>query len=151
MYCDYYLENEPEFCLVAVNDDIPVGYILCSVDLDNYHEQMMENYLPMERKLSSSDYYNFLSEVKSEQRYVKQGYTAHIHMDVLEEYQDQGIDTQLLDAMQKKLAEMYVEGLFVVCSMKNERLRTYYEENGFDDIDYFGGSVVYGKKLFVED
>ena len=30
MYCDYYMDFEPEFCFVAVDDsDITVGYVLC--------------------------------------------------------------------------------------------------------------------------
>ncbi len=152
MYCDYYLDNEPEYCFVAVDEnDVPVGYILCAVDLDTYREQMTENYLPMVRKLSSSDYYRYAAEIKLEQRFIKQGYTAHLHIDILDAYQRQGVGTQLLENLVGKLKENFVEGLYLVCGLKNEAARAFYEKRGFTDIDYFTGCVVYGKKLFSED
>lgn len=152
MYCDYYLDNEPEFCFVAVDEsDVPVGYILCAVKLDEYHEQMTGNYLPLVRKISGTDYYRFSAEVKLEQRYIKQGYTAHLHVDILPEYQRQGIGTQLLNALLSKLEQSFVEGVYLVCGIKNEGARAFYEKFGFEDIDYLTGCVVYGKKLFSED
>lgn len=152
MYCDYYLDNESEFCLVAVDEnDLPVGYILCSVNLGDYREQMTEQYLPLIRKLSGSDYFRFAAEVKLEQRFIKQGYTAHLHIDILNEYQQQGVGTQLLDALLVKLKDNFVEGVYLVCGINNEDAKTFYENRGFDDIDYFSGCVVYGKKLFAED
>lgn len=152
MYCDYYLDNEPEYCLVAVDEnDVPVGYVLCAVDLDTYREQMTENYLPMVRKLSSSDYYRYAAEIKLEQRFIKQGYTAHLHIDILEDYQCQGVGTQLLEQLVDKLKQNFVEGLYLVCGIKNDAARAFYEKHGFADIDYFTGCVVYGKKLFSED
>ena len=41
--------------------------------------------------------------------------------------------------------------MFLICSLKNKGAREFYEKLGFEDIDYIGGAVVYGKKLFVED
>lgn len=152
MYCDYYLDNEPEYCFVAVDEnDVPVGYNLCAVDLDTYREQMTENYLQMVRKLSGSDYYRYAAEIKLEQRYIKQGYTAHLHVDILEEYQRQGVGTKLLETLENKLTQASVEGLYLVCGVKNQAARDFYEKRGFIDIDYFTGCVVYGKKLFSED
>ena len=152
MYCDYYLDNEPEFCFVAVDDDdTPIGYILCAADLDTYNEQMENNYLPLVRKLNGGEFFRFSAERKLDQRYIKQGYTAHIHIDILPEFQDQGVGTQLLTALQDKLTESFVEGLYLTCSLKNTKARAFYEKCGFEDIDYITGAVVYGKKLFTED
>ena len=164
MYCDYYLDNEPEYCFVAVDEqDIPIGYVLCAVDLDNYHEQMKDNYLPIVRKVSGSDYFRFAAEVKLEQRYIKQGYTAHIHIDVLAEYltdepskaaakyRNDEIPKALLETLENKLKENFVEGLFLVCGVKDQEACEFYESSGFVDIDYFASCVVYAKKLFAED
>ncbi len=152
MYCDYYLDNEPEFCFVAVDEnDIPVGYILCALNLDDYHEQMANNFLPLVRKLSGTDYYRFSAEVKMEQRYTKEGFTAHLHMDILPDFKGQGVDSQLLNAMMTKLKDDYVEGAFAVCGLKDNELKDFYAENGFEDYDYLTGCVVYTKKLYDED
>ena len=54
LYCDYYIDNQPEVCFVAVGeDDVPVGYILCSVDFLDYADKMAELYLPLVRKVDS--------------------------------------------------------------------------------------------------
>ena len=152
MYCDYYLDNEPEYCFVAVDDnDIPVGYILCAVDLDNYRDQLQDDYLQMVRKLSGSDYYRYAAEDKLEQRFIRQGYTAHLHLDILEDYQRQGVGTSLLETLEAKLKEAFIEGVYLVCGLKNDAARAFYEKRGYTDIDYFTGCVVYGKKLFSED
>ncbi|MCM1289353.1 MAG: GNAT family N-acetyltransferase [Corallococcus sp.] len=152
MYCDYYLDNEPEYCFVAVDEnDVPVGYVLCAVELDAYRDELTENYLPVVRKLSSSDYFRFNAEIKLEQRFIRQGYTAHLHVDILEDYQRQGVGTKLLETLQDKLKQNFVEGVYLVCGLKNEAARSFYEKRGFTDIDYFTGCVVYGKKLFSEE
>ena len=152
MYCDYYLDNQPDYCFVAVDDnDTPIGYVLCAVDLDDYAEQMQELYLPLVRKVSSSDYFHFVAESKIADRYVRHGYTAHLHINVPEEYRDEGLAAELLQTLEKKLTETFVEGAYLICSKKDEAARAFYEKNGYEDIDYLSGAVVYGKKFFRED
>lgn len=152
MYCDYYLDNQSSHCFVAVDEnDIPVGYILCAVDTDDYQEKMAENYLPLVRKLSSKQFFEYNAQLKIAERYVRSGYTAHLHVDILSDYHRQGIGTQLVNALEDHLKALYVEGLHLVCSSKNEVARAFYEKMGFEDIDYIVGSVVYGKKFFIED
>lgn len=156
MYCDYYLDNEPQFCFVATDDEIPVGYILCSADVEKYDEAMTENYLPLVRKINGSEYYRFAAELKLNERYVSQGYTAHMHIDILPEYQHKGIGTQLVQTLVKQLSEtpvndIYAGGLFLLVAKKNEQARAFYEKCGFEDIDYITGAVVYGKRLDTEE
>ncbi len=151
MYCDYYLDNQSQFCFVAEDDGNVIGYILCSADCDDYMEKMQQLYLPLVRKLSSKDYMRFSTLQKIEQRYIHAGYTAHLHIDILPEYQCQGIGTKLIQQLTAKLKETCVEGLYLVCSAKNQLARAFYEKRGFEDIDYITGCVVYGKKFFTED
>ncbi len=151
-YCDYYLDNEPEFCFVAVSDDdVPVGYILCSADVDKYNEEMEEKYLPLVRKLNGEEYFVFSAARKIEQHYIKMGYTAHLHIDILPDFQGQGIGTELVAALEKKLTESFVEGLYLICAKKNTQACAFYQKCGFEDIDYITNAVVYGKKFFKED
>ena len=152
MYCDYYLDRQSEYCFVAADDDeMPVGYALCVADLDDYRDSMQELYLPLVRKVSGGDYFRFVAETKVCDRYVRQGYTAHMYVSVLPDYRRQGLGTQLLQALEGKLQEMFVEGLYVIVGQKDTAARAFFEKNGYEDIDYLVGSVVYGKKLFTED
>lgn len=152
MYCDYYLDFQPDYCYVAVDDnDVPIGYLLCVVDLDQYQECMQELYLPLVRKVSSGDYFRFVAETKVCERYVRQGYTAHILVNVLPEYRRQGLGAQLVEMLETKLKEMFVEGLYIVVGQKDNAARAFCEKLGYEDIDYLVGMVVYGKKLYTED
>lgn len=149
LYCDYYIDNQPEFCFVAVDDDdIPVGYVLCSADCDDYLVKMEELYLPLVRRVNSSEFFKFNAMNKVVQRYIRQGYTAHLHIDIIEEYQSQGLGTKLIETLCAKLKDFNVEGLYLICGMKNTAARAFYEKCGFEDIDYISGAVVYGKKFF---
>ncbi|MGN1067191.1 MAG: hypothetical protein ACI4QH_05220 [Candidatus Fimimonas sp.] len=155
--CDYYLDNQSEFCFVAVDEnDVPVGYVLCAVDLDNYKEQMTEEYLPLVRKLKSGDYFDYLSEMKLEQRYYKQGYVAHLHVDVSEvyatnaseEFSKSVVQSMLLTAILQKLQgslvnETLLGGAFVFCKETDEII-SLLKELGFNEIDYVSGREVYG-------
>ena len=152
MYCDYYLDNQGEHCFVAVDEnDIPVGYVLCAVDVGNYDEQMSERYLPLVRKISSKHFFEYNAEIKIVERYVRSGYTAHLHIDILSDYHRQGIGTELIKALENHLKEMFVEGIHIVCSSKNKTACAFYEKMGYQDIDYIVGAIVYGKKFFTED
>ena len=152
MYCDYYLDNQSDYCFVAVDDnDEPVGYVLCAVDTDDYAEQMSEMYLPLVRKVNSGDYFHYVAEIKVAQQYVRHGYTAHLHVNVYDGYRHKGLGTQLLKALETKLTETFVEGVYLICDKKNTVARAFYEKNGYEDIDYLVGAIVYGKKFFTED
>ena len=152
MYCDYYLDNQGDHCFVAVDEnDIPVGYVLCAVDVGNYDEQMSERYLPLVRKISGKHFFEYNAEIKIAERYVRSGYTAHLHIDILSDYHRQGIGTELIKALENHLKEMFVEGIHIVCSSKNKTACAFYEKMGYQDIDYIVGAIVYGKKFFTED
>ena len=152
MYCDYYLDNQADYCFVAVDDnDVAVGYVLCAVDRDDFEEKMAELYMPLVRKLNSSDYFRYTAEIKVSSRFVRQGYLAHLHINILPEYQRRGLGTQLVQSLENKLRDMYVEGMYLICGQKEDGARAFYEKLGYTDIDYLAGTVVYGKKFFTED
>ena len=45
MYCNYYIEQEPENCFVVDDDGRAVGYIICAEDYDSYKEIFDKEYL----------------------------------------------------------------------------------------------------------
>ena len=152
LFCDFYLDHQSDYCFVAVDDDdIPVGYVLCSVDRDEYEEKMAELYLPLVRKLNGSEYYSYNAEIKVTSRYVRQGYLAHLHIRILSSHATPELGEQLINTLEDKLRSMFVEGIYVICPEKAEKARAFYEKIGYEDIDFLSGSVVYGKKFFTED
>ncbi len=152
MFCDYYLDRQSDYCFVAVDDnDVPVGYLLCVVDLDDYQESMQQQYLPIVRKLAGGEYFRFVAETKVCERYVRQGYTAHMHVNILEQYRRQGLGTQLMQCLHDKLSAMFVEGAYAIVGQKNTPARSFFEKLGYEDVDYLAGTVVYGKKFYTED
>lgn len=152
MSCDYYLDEEPQFCFVAADeDDVPIGCILCAADFANFHEVYTEQYLPFVRRLSSTEYFRCAAEVKAGEHNARLGYTAHMQIAVLPEFQRRGVGTELLHALLDKLHEMFVEGVYVVVGSKNDDAKQFFAKEGFDDIDYITGSVLFGKKLYTED
>ncbi|MDE7454605.1 MAG: GNAT family N-acetyltransferase, partial [Clostridia bacterium] len=116
----------------------------------DYLTQMDELYLPLERKVDSGEFFKFSAMQKVIQRYIRQGYTAHLHIYILEEYQSQGLGTQLINALEAKLKEAEVEGVFLICDKKNKQANDFFQQCGYDDIDYITGAIVYGKKFLVE-
>lgn len=151
LYCDYYLDNQAEFCFVAVDEnDVPQGYILCAADCGDYLTNMEEYYLPLLRKLDSGEFFRFNAQMKVEQRYIREGFTAHLHIDILEEYQEQGVGTRLMETLCNKLQEVGVEGVRLICSKKNVKACEFYKKMGFEDVDYITGAIVFGKKFFEE-
>ncbi len=177
--CDYYLDNEPQHCFVAEVDGKIVGYVLCAAEFGNFSELMTGEYLPLVRKLSGSQYFRGAAEMKMAQRYAKQGYTARIQLvvlprvvlekewqETLSEYHRVQLASNLLDALSEVLAqpimeqstgyddetmELFVEGVYTICSEKDEDERAFWESKGYQDIDYASGSVVYAKKLVEDD
>lgn len=152
MYCDYYLDNQPELCFVAVDEeDVPVGYVLGAADMDDYRDRMQDLYLPLVRKVSGGDYFRFVAETKVCERYIRDGYTAHLYLNAAEEHRDAELEAQLLFALENKLKEMFVEGLYIIAGQKDKEKREFLEKYGYEEIDYLTGAVVYGKKLYTED
>ena len=46
VFCHYYIEQEPQHCFVAVNEeDEAVGYVLCAADFMTWEEKFTELYM----------------------------------------------------------------------------------------------------------
>ena len=112
MYCDCYTEQFAEYCFVAADaQDRPVGYILCAPDYKAYHTVFVREYLPRLRRSSILRYIAAAGEVRSLRPLARQGYPAHMHIDILEEYQRMGIGTRLFGALKDRLHADGIHGL----------------------------------------
>ena len=146
MYLDYYAIEEPEYVFVAVDEtDTPIGYILCSVDYDKFHKVFIEKYASKIKKRFPIDYYNKKSfEPKVLKKHLPQ-YPAHLHIDILDGYQGQGIGRKLLEALFNKLKEDNIPGVCLIAATNNKKACGFYEHMGFQKIGgIFSVGVIYG-------
>ncbi len=146
-YCDYYIEKEPENCFVAADEnDRAVGYVICCESFDTFIDVFNEEYL---KRIPEADtsfrYYARESTVPSEK--FKEEYPAHLHIDILPEYQRMGIGHRLLDALFEHLKARGVSGIMLSMSALNEKGAAFYKKYGFDFLEESNGTFVYGKKI----
>ncbi len=147
VYCDYYIENEPENCFVAADEnDNAVGYIISAENFDNFKEIYLKTYYP---KIKSWEYRrrkSGLRAIESQEKY-KQEYPAHLHIDILPGYQHMGLGTKLMDALCDNLRKKGVKGVMFTVWHKNYNAIKFYEKYGFKLIETKETTLVYGLKL----
>lgn len=104
MYNDYFTQYESDNIFVAVNEeDIPIGYVICSTDYEQFKEKSNNELLPKAMALYKPiGLVHFmlmrtLKQIKQPERRV------HFHIDLLPEAQRQGLGTALLDELCKHL------------------------------------------------
>ena len=148
MYCDCYTEQFAEYCFVAADaQDRPVGYILCAPDYKAYHTVFVREYLPRLRRSSILRYIAAAGEVRSLRPLARQGYPAHMHIDILEEYQRMGIGTRLFGALKDRLHADGIHGLCLGVGYGNEKGIAFYQKQGFCNLRRMPGSIVMGVRL----
>ncbi len=147
MYNDYYTEKEADNCFVAVNDnDEAVGYIICSENFDEYKKCFDEQYLPEIKKLGLGCFLSAKGEMLLHSLFKKE-YPAHLHIDITDECQGQGVGTKLVDALCEHLKEKGVNGLMLSCGAANKGAIKFYKKNSFKLIRNILGSCIMAKKL----
>lgn len=147
MFCRYYLEKEPENCFVAVDEnDRVIGYTYGSADYDKYQANFSE-YLKMVEEIESR---RFLADALTEMydhAIYKNDYPAHLHIDILPDYQSKGIGSKLIKAFCDNLREQNVKGVMLIVGTENEGARRFYERNGFILLQDKPSGAAYGMKF----
>ncbi len=147
MFCRYYLEKEPENCFVAVDkDDVPIGYVYGAKDYDSYQANFSE-YI---KRVAEIEDRRFLAEALTEMfdhAIYKEDYPAHLHIDILPDYQSMGIGSKLINAFCDHLKESNVKGVMLIVGIENDGARRFYERNGFTLLQEKLTGAAYGKKL----
>ena len=150
LYCDYYLQHQPQHCFVALSNNVPIGYVLCCVDANDFAPTMKKAYLPTVKKLNLWQWLTFNYQLKRQAKFVAMGYSAHLHIDILPEFQHQGIGTQLIATLFAHLESLGVDGVHLVCGQSNKSAIKFYQKCGFCQIATMPSCVVMGKKFFSE-
>lgn len=132
MYNDYFTKYEPDNIFVAVDkDDIPVGYIICSSNYEQFVCKNNEEFLPKATKLHppirfvNKGLMQALNSIKSPERRV------HFHIDLLPEAQKQGLGTKLLDELCRHLYNNGTEYLAACGVNRYAGSYKFYKKYGF--------------------
>lgn len=134
MYCNYYIEQEPENCFVAVNDeDEAVGYIICTENYDNYEKLFVDHYLKQCAAISPKRYVEAKLDLLSHSMYKNQ-YPAHFHIDIDDNYQRMGLGSLLISTLKSHLRKKNIKNMMMVCGEDNENAINFYRKNGFKDL-----------------
>lgn len=147
VYCDYYIEKEPENCFVAAdeNDNI-IGYIICAEDFDVFKPRFDSEYCTKIKKWEFRRRRSAQRSVIPHEKY-KDKYPAHLHIDILPEYQRMGIGHKLTDVLLSHLRSKGVKGIMLTTWIKNVKGRGFYDKYGFTLLEEMKNCAVYGMKL----
>ncbi len=147
VYCDYYLENEPENCFVAVDDsDKAVGYIICAENFDVFRKRFADEYYTRIKKWEFRRRKSAIRSIVPHEKY-KNEYPAHLHIDILPAYQRKGLGQKMTDVLLGHLKQKGVKGLMLTTWIKNVKGRGFYDKYGFSLLEETKNCAVYGIKL----
>lgn len=130
LYCDYYIENEPENCFVLCDEfDKAVGYILCSAD-DEKFQKGIKPYLEKAKDINCLAAFSLAMEQKLTKK-ERALYPAHLHIDILPSFQGKGGGRELINTLITHLKSNGVKGVRLGVSQANQGAVAFYERMGF--------------------
>lgn len=141
MFNDYFTEQEPEFAFVLADDnDLPAGYIICSANYDNFVNSMKTVYT--ERLYAvAPDEVSFLNNFLSSLEKIKD-HPVHFHIDILPDFQRQGWGRKLMQKLWNKLKSENIDYLSGCCISRNSDGYKAYMKLGFEEIYDYGNNIV---------
>lgn len=145
-FCDYYIENEPENCFVLDDNNKTVGYIICAENYDQYKEIFDREYLPLTKPLGEENY-KWACESTVLQNKYKKDYPAHLHIDILPEYQRHGWGGKLLTTLFDHLRVKGIKGAMLTAGTSNVNAGKFYRKYGFEQLEILDTDIAFGMKL----
>ncbi len=145
-FCKYYIENEPENCFVVDDNGKAVGYIICAEDFDKFKKTYDEVYFPRAYTHDESRV-EWASEAYLLHAKYKETYPAHLHIDILPQYQRMGLGGKLVSTLSEHLISKGVKGVMLTTGTKNTTANNFYRKYGFDEIEILNTDIAFGKKL----
>lgn len=148
-FATYYVRECTDTCFCLADDnDKAVGYILCEPD----YKRFLKIYPKVDaRFVFSLDKKDGLEAFSLPIPYTIFGmkYPAHLHVDILKEYQSQGYGGKLMEALLDELKKRNVKGVMLTADSDNEGAIRFYERFGFKTLirsEKLNG-IVMAKKL----
>ena len=149
LFADYYIQNESRNCFVLCDDsDEVVGYILSSTDIKSFCKAYRTDILRNVVKLSPL--WGFVCLFVPVKYYVcRRKYPAHLHIDILPDFQSAGYGSKMMNALLSHLKEQKISGVMLSCSANNTRAVHFYKKHGFHTMLKVFNAQVMGLKIQV--
>ena len=147
-YCDYYIENEQENCFIAYDEkkNRAVGYILCARDYKRYLKVFYKKYFKKSFDCGFDSIFESFSAMAVPLAFYRK-YPAHLHIDILPEYQGMKIGTRLMNSLIENLKNKNVKGVMLGVDTKNKRAICFYQKCGFKEIVKSQSGLVMAMKI----
>ena len=147
MFSTYYARECCDTSFVLADDnDVAVGYVMCEPDYKRYGKLFRKidtkNIWALDKKSGFDAWWMpfpyFFLGLK---------YPAHLHIDILPEYQGQGYGAQMMTTMLDNLKRKNVRGIMLMAHKDNHGAIRFYERLGFKVLFNGFGGVVMAKNL----
>lgn len=146
-YCDYFIEQEPHNCFVAADEeDRAIGYILCAQNFDEFIGCFRSEYITRIPEEDRQHRRFAVLSVTLQEKYNKE-YPAHLHIDILGDYQRMGIGHKLMDALLEHLRNKGIKGVMLTLSTENTKGMAFYKKYGFELLEELPDTAAFGIKL----
>ncbi len=145
-FCRYYIDNEPENCFVVDDDGKAVGYIICAENFDKFKKVFDEEYFPRSISHGESRIEWATEAYKLHEKY-KEKYPAHLHIDILPQYQRMGLGGKLVSALSEHLVSKGIPGVMLTTGTKNITANNFYRKYGFEEVEVYDTDIAFGKNL----
>ena len=141
-YSTYYARAEKETSFVLDDGGKAVGYILCAPDykkfVKGYRKNEVRQLWKLDKRQSMTAYFLPFGYLP-----FKKNYPAHLHIDLLDEYQGKGYGTELINTLLQKLKSMGIPGVMLIVDKNNTGAQRFYKRAGFiEKASAFGGVVM---------
>jgi ribosomal protein S18 acetylase RimI-like enzyme len=143
-FAEPYVVFDPLLAFVADDGGRAVGYVLGTADTVAFTEWFRNTWLPMVaprhagRPAEVTDFESLILELMyNPARMVHEDlreYPAHLHIDILPEYQGKGLGRKLMDAFRGELVGRGIEKFHLSMDPKNVDARAFYDRLGFEPI-----------------
>ena len=147
IYNDYFTENEADNIFVLADEsDTPVGYILCSTDYEKYKRLNLDIYIKKATKCTLFGTVCVLGSLYAQ--HIIKDRPAHLHIDILPDYQHQGWGRKLIDTLCQHLKAQNISYLSVNTISRKSPAYPFYISCGFAEYKAIGpGNFALSKRL----